>query len=56
MATLFVGVQHVVVCVWALMSEDTTQHMAMMVEPSTKNWLLTMMETLSIGRLLWKWQ
>jgi hypothetical protein len=47
MAALSSGVQHVAVCVWALMSEDTMQHMAMTIEPSAKNWLFTMMETLS---------
>jgi hypothetical protein len=34
-------------CVWALVDEDITQHMISTEEPSTKNWLFIMTETLS---------
>jgi hypothetical protein len=33
-------------CVWALVDEEVTQHMSVCAEPSAKQWLFTMMETL----------
>jgi hypothetical protein len=32
--------------VWALVNEDITQHMSMTMEPSAKQWIFTMIETL----------
>jgi hypothetical protein len=34
-------------CVWTLINEETTQHMVMTEEPSSKQWLFTMMDSLS---------
>jgi hypothetical protein len=46
-ATFIAKVHFVEMCVWALVSEEITQHMSLAEKPSTKQWMFSMRDSLN---------